>query len=364
MEAAVKNISPLPQKKENKDIKDTVKHIVLPFLPAKTLVRFKSVSKEWENWISSPFLVHEQSYYFKNLSGFFCQHEQGVPTFVSLDQNAYGLPNTSLDFLPEQTNILSSSSGLLLCQGQQENNPYYVCNPATQKWTEIPPHSLYHDSPPAIILAFEPSLLNMRPDYHLICAVPLLGQPVVIFEMYSSENQTWTILDSCVLVETGESLSFTGNGYYMKGIAYWETSNRKLLAVEPRGGVHEIISLPNDSIGTLTQIEGELCYISVCATGSKNGYCVRIYSGIKMGLKCKVVVHLDSGFDESVWSYYRVMPCLAGNLVMVLVGRFVYSCRITIGHWSVQVVSRADIDSANAEDTKYLAYVNSLVHVA
>ncbi|EYU31159.1 hypothetical protein MIMGU_mgv1a011127mg [Erythranthe guttata] len=273
-------------KKENKDIKDTVKHIVLPFLPAKTLVRFKSVSKEWENWISSPFLVHEQSYYFKNLSGFFCQHEQGVPTFVSLDQNAYGLPNTSLDFLPEQTNILSSSSGLLLCQGQQENNPYYVCNPATQKWTEIPPHSLYHDSPPAIILAFEPSLLNMRPDYHLICAVPLLGQPVVIFEIQ------------------GKACPSPVMGYYMKGIAYWETSNRKLLPVEPRVAVHEIISLPNDSIGTLTQIEGELCYISVCATGSKNGYCVRIYSGIKMGLKCKVGHALSCWElgDGSCWS--------------------------------------------------------------
>ncbi|THG02447.1 hypothetical protein TEA_022417 [Camellia sinensis var. sinensis] len=82
----------------------------------------------------SPFLAHAQSYSFQKVSGFFCQPGDCTPTFITLDQHAYGIPSTSLEFLPEPTVIRSSCNGLLLCQGHDGENVYYICNPVNKEW--------------------------------------------------------------------------------------------------------------------------------------------------------------------------------------------------------------------------------------
>ncbi|KAK6150579.1 hypothetical protein DH2020_015511 [Rehmannia glutinosa] len=324
------------------EIKDVVKDIVLPFLPAKTLFRFKPVSKEWYRRINGPFLAHEQSYYFRDLSGFFCQHDDENPTFVTLNENAYGVPTPSLTFLPELVNIVSSCNGLLLCQGRYGNNSYFICNPASEKWTELPCPKFYHGYEPATILAFEPSALNIEAHYELICAVQILDHPIISFEMYSSTSGSWRISETS-FVEFG-GLSFTGNNFYMNGIAYWETSQRKVVAFDLKNEFYQIISLPSEapSSGVLTQIKGELCYIG--------------WNGVEFETlnECSYWTALDH------ITGYRVLPCPDGDTVMILVRRFIYS--FSIGDRSIRVVSRVASDSIGAD--KYLAYVNSLVHVA
>lgn len=118
---------------EDMKIKDVAKKHVLPFLPAKSLMKFRAVSKEWNHWIVSPLLTFQQSCSFHKLSGFFYQTVdmdfQSNPNFLSLDHSANGVPSPSLGFLPERVKVLSSSSGLLLCQGWEN---YYVCNPVNK----------------------------------------------------------------------------------------------------------------------------------------------------------------------------------------------------------------------------------------
>ncbi|KAI3451019.1 hypothetical protein Pfo_007684 [Paulownia fortunei] len=340
------------------EIKDIVKDIVLPFLPAKTLIRFRSVSKEWDRWIRSPFLAHQQSYYFKDLSGFFCQYDEMNPTFMTLNNSAYGVPTPSLRFLPELVNIISSCNGLLLCQGRGGNNSYYICNPANEEWMELPPPGFYHGSEPATVLAFEPSALNFEASYQLICAVTMLDQPVVFFEIYSSTTRSWRISDTTFLEL--EDSSFTGNGFYMKGIAYWETSTRKVLAFDLKNEVYEIISLPSDtpSSGVLTQIHGELCYVGI-SKFLDNEYSIMIYTGLDLSLKHLLNVNLEQASNLNPG--YRVLPCVDGNTVMILIGCFIYS--YSMRDQRIKVIRRATIDSCSAAH-KYLAYVNSLVHVA
>ncbi|KAK6125705.1 hypothetical protein DH2020_040555 [Rehmannia glutinosa] len=234
---------------------------------------------------------------------------------------------------------------------------YFICNPASEKWTELPCPKFYHGYEPATILAFEPSALNIEAHYELICAVQILDHPIISFEMYSSTSGSWRISETS-FVEFG-GLSFTGNNFYMNGIAYWETSQRKVVAFDLKNEFYQIISLPSEapSSGVLTQIKGELCYIGV-SNFSGNECSIMICSGMELSLKRLMSVRIGPALDHITG--YRVLPCPDGDTVMILVRRFIYS--FSIGDRSIRVVSRVASDSIGAD--KYLAYVNSLVHVA
>ncbi|CAA0833831.1 F-box protein, partial [Striga hermonthica] len=160
------------------EVKDIMKEDILPWLPAKALTRFKSVSKGWNFWIKSPVMAHRQSYTHKSILGFFCQanysHE---PDFFTFDQASCGVPDPSLSFLPVSTYVAGSTHGLLVCRTHSEPDQYYVCNPATRTFRKLPSPGLYHGLDSACILAFDPALTNIESYYQLVCAVPLVGQP-------------------------------------------------------------------------------------------------------------------------------------------------------------------------------------------
>ncbi|KAM3218908.1 hypothetical protein P3L10_023439 [Capsicum annuum] len=118
-------------------------------------------------------------YFYQTLDGIYQSH----PKFLSLDCYSTGVPSPSLRFLPESVKVLSSSSGLLLCQGQEN---YYVCNPVTKDWKTIPPHQYYHGSDPPLFL-------------HLILRVIL--NPIItlslqsLFSVSQSSSLRFTLLN-------------------------------------------------------------------------------------------------------------------------------------------------------------------------
>lgn len=129
---------------EDTGIGDVVREQALAFLPAKSLCRFKTVSKEWDQWINNPFFVHIQTTQFKSVSGLFCQLPGESPSFISLDTTAFGVPNAGLSFLPEPVDIRTTCNGLICCQGRGENQAYYVCNPVNKGWWMLPKPKLHH----------------------------------------------------------------------------------------------------------------------------------------------------------------------------------------------------------------------------
>lgn len=337
-------------------IKALIVEYVLPFLPAKSLIRFRSVSQEWDYWIKSPILAHRQSYSFRQISGFFYQCNEGDPDFLTLSRPAYGVPTPHLTFLPNPLNIISSCNGLLLCQARNGNNSYFICSPATKSWRELPQPGYYHGPEPAIVLAFEPSLLNVGPHYHLICAVHLLTEPIVFFEIYSSETNSWRCSDT-ICVELGNVVRFTNNVLYAKGVAYWETSTGQVLAFDLKTELHGIIPLPLEEIqrnGVLGVIHDELCYICI-SNGLNDDYKMYIYGGVE--LKCRRVLDLRIE-NVSKWiEVHKVVAFVSDDQVMILVGDVIYKCRLSDGRLEV-------ISSVGAGATRLLPYVNSLVSVA
>uniref|UniRef100_A0A5B7BCM1 F-box protein At3g26010-like beta-propeller domain-containing protein n=1 Tax=Davidia involucrata TaxID=16924 RepID=A0A5B7BCM1_DAVIN len=142
------------------DLKDIIREHALPFLPAKSLFRFQGVCRDWKLQISTPFFAHNQSLSFHTFSGIFLQSLGNPPSFVSIDPKSCGVPDPSLKFLPEPVDISASSNGLLCCQGCTGDKAYYICNPVTRQWKKLPKPNGDHGPDPAVVLVFEPSLLN------------------------------------------------------------------------------------------------------------------------------------------------------------------------------------------------------------
>ncbi|XP_055805159.1 F-box protein At5g07610-like [Solanum dulcamara] len=336
----------------NKKIKDVVKEHVLPFLPAKSLMKFKAVSKDWDKWIASPLLTHQQSFSCQIFSGYFYQNMEiwDMNTmFLSLDHSTSGVPSPALEFLPEVVKILSSCSGLLLCQGSEK---YYVCNPATQDWKILPPPRYYHGDEPAVVLAFEPSLRNIEAYYHVVCAFPMLDQPIIGFEIYSSESNSWSC--SSAYCSDLENPSLVGGGLFMKGVAYYETKSNEVLAFDVKEEIPAVISLPVQfgRHGSLTQMEGELSYITAY-NECENVFLIDIYQGMEMSLKQSVSINL--GPKRRLTRACKVLPCVNSDAVAIQVGRFIYFYHIR--EQKVECIARS---SAMGSGKKFFPYINSL----
>ncbi|WCJ24880.1 Galactose oxidase/kelch repeat superfamily protein [Euphorbia peplus] len=216
------------------ELNEIIREKSLQYLPAKSLRRYTGVSKDWKLHISSPFFAHSQSNSFQDISGFFFQTGASAPSFVSLDAAAYGIPNPSLTFLPDKVNIKSSSYGLLCCQGQTGTRPYYICNPVTQRWKELPKPKAYHGSDPALVLIFKPSLLNFVVEFKLVCAFTSARVSsdlnICEFDIYSSSDNSWRRSHERISLPNRKIIP--SSGVHADGIIYWKTKSSGILTFD------------------------------------------------------------------------------------------------------------------------------------
>uniref|UniRef100_A0A2N9IY80 Uncharacterized protein n=1 Tax=Fagus sylvatica TaxID=28930 RepID=A0A2N9IY80_FAGSY len=337
--------------KKNMCIADVIKEHVLPLLPAKSLCRFKTVCKEWNEWITNPFLAHKQSHCFQDISGFFYQI-CGEHFFISRDPDAYGIPSPSLGFLPEPVTLKSTCNGLICCQSYIGENAYYICNPVNQDWRVLPRPNYYHGPESAAVLAFEPSTFNFAANYELVCAFPLADHPVIYFEIYSSRSKSWRLVDN-LCYELGD-VKLSDDGFYMKGVVYWETSAGTILAFDLKNEHFGILPLPLESGpgGVLTKMHGELCYIM--PHKQDNGYEIRIYGDFNMVLK--QIIPLDSEVFTYIYGELRALACLNDDVLVILAKN-----RMIIYH--VKEKKAEMLSSLTDAFVSYHPYVNSLVPV-
>ncbi|GER47542.1 F-box family protein [Striga asiatica] len=339
-------------------IKDPIIQQILPYLPAKSLMRFRSVSKRWDRWIRSPILSHHQAQTHKPITGFFCQSHYSRPTFFTLDQSSCGIPSHSFSFLPDSTYLVASTHGLLVFLPHFGPDIYYICNPVTRAFRALPRPGLYHGLNSACVLAFDSAPENIESYYQLVCAVPLVGQPVVCFETYSSETGLWT-RSNAVCTEIGP-YEYFGTGLYMKGVAYWRTSGGKLVAFDTKFDVCEVLVLPEGSPvrGVLVEMEGEIAYVGICEV-SGVGYVVKIYYGVEMRLVKEVKWCLEN--VGCFGGNYGVLPYYEKGRLLVMVGGMVYWCGMRDERFEKVVGCEV---SESTVHHRIFPYVNSLVYLS
>uniref|UniRef100_A0ACD5ZMG0 Uncharacterized protein n=1 Tax=Avena sativa TaxID=4498 RepID=A0ACD5ZMG0_AVESA len=168
---------------------------ILSRVPYMSLCRFKCVSKPWLALCSDPDIrkrspqtlsgfIHlsTNGVQFRNLSG------KGPPMF---DPYLPFLCKSYINFIPKHY-----CGGLVLCRCwkscHSKNNEYnlVVCNPATEKWIELPPCTIDWPNAPEEYLGFDPAV----PSRFVVFAMNLWEFIEVM--IYSSDTGRWTTLQS------------------------------------------------------------------------------------------------------------------------------------------------------------------------
>ncbi|KAJ7952983.1 F-box protein [Quillaja saponaria] len=341
--------------KEERHIEAITKEHSLPFLPAKSLCRFKTVSKGWNQYISTPIFSHRQANCFWSISGFFCQLPGDNPCFISHNSPAYGIPSPSLSFLPEAVTIRAVCNGLLCCQGQNGNDSYFICNPVNKQYEVLPKPTFYHGPESVVALVFEPEIFNFAANFELVCAIPLIDQPFVFFHIYSSRSRTWRIVDTICYELDG--LKMCADGFSLKGIRYWEIVSAAVLAFDLKNEEYGIFPLPSNSgpQGVLTEMHGELCYI--LPHKQENQWIIDIYGDVihvSMSLKHRISCHLGD-FHHDTGGLLRALPYGSDDLLI-----FYNDRRLIAYHLKEQKATSISMLRTDGF-ARFLPYVNSLV---
>ncbi|KAL7224543.1 hypothetical protein ACSBR1_025915 [Camellia fascicularis] len=198
---------------------------ILVRLPTKSLIRFKSVSKNWLHLISDSHFALNHSrriHNFSMISGLFFYYDYSYTELHSVSLHAY--PNRNLPTLSfldavggdHPFRIRSACNGLILCQNYQIvcnrfRKNYVVCNPTTQKFTLLPQLdclSLSYGSF-GVYLAFDPS---KSPHYKVV-----FFRPYYQFDIYSSETASW----KQITVSECEPLCDFLEGVFWNGAFHW-----------------------------------------------------------------------------------------------------------------------------------------------
>lgn len=190
---------------------------ILTRLPAKEIARVRCVCKRWLFLTSVPrFIQHHSAHSpHPSTSGFFlCDHIHGAKYFP-LHAKPPGLPDPALSFIPTSVDgarisIDSSCNGLIICYRttkQVVHSPtYYVCNPTTREFVELP-------VPKEVVcnfsLIFDPS---ESPHYKVVSVWSQI-------HIYSSQTRSWKLsVDKKSLQELG------GRRAGRRETVYWNSS--------------------------------------------------------------------------------------------------------------------------------------------
>lgn len=337
------------------DLKSILRENALPFLPAKSLFRFQAVCRDWKICIPSPFFAHNQSLSFRTISGLFCQVAGEPPTFISLDKDAYGVPDPFLTFLPEPVNLRASSNGLICCQSRIKDKAYYIVNPVTKQFKKLLKPNANHGHDPAIVLIFKPSLLNFVADYKLVCAFPSADfDDACEFEIYSSTEGSWRI--------SGEILFGNRNiqprsGVHVDGMVYWIGKLGMLVAFDVENERSQLVYGANMDLGSLGVMDGKLCMVHVNRWEIIVNVLSNAYTNtMEMDTKVRAweeKPHIPLPVRDQV---YQKMVLFAGGDVVVFQSGDEVLC------YDMKAKELKVVGSAPRYDTRFIPYVNSLVY--
>ncbi|KAF8723755.1 hypothetical protein HU200_021727 [Digitaria exilis] len=218
---------------------------ILARVSYRSLCRFKSVSRSWRVICSDP-AVRRRCH--QTLAGFFFRTAPlgGRPSpyvrhFVNASGRGTPMVDPSLSFLPlDQRNacILDSCNGILLCVGV--GSRYFVCNPATEKWIDLPDREA---AAPAvrgrlthiIRLGFDPAVSSHFSVFVVVNgpeAFDGLRNHVRGVEIYSSETGAWTHRQS----EWGAGTVAGWDSVFFNGTLHLTSPNSSSLLTVDRDG--------------------------------------------------------------------------------------------------------------------------------
>ncbi|XP_068641999.1 F-box protein At5g49610-like [Aristolochia californica] len=236
-------------------------------LPCKSLYRAKCVSKTWMTIISN---ASGRRQPLTTLGVFFVGDWDDKWKYASLSEEEPQSGGLNLEYLPcysaENFRIDSTCNGLLLCSNTPDKclprfMTYYVCNPLTKQWIELPRRRNFLSS---AALAFDPSISS----HFKVIVFDNIRDGKQEIDLFSSEAGQWV-----EYIARGEVPNFVffilTSPAYLNGVLYRISDAKNLSCFEIDEKRFVSIKLPEITKSSvwkiirlyLMVIDGYLCFI-------------------------------------------------------------------------------------------------------
>ncbi|OVA09546.1 F-box domain [Macleaya cordata] len=298
-----------------KEFPEDLFEAVIARLPVATFFRFRSVCRKWNLLVDSHSFSQRYSEVPQGNPWFYTithEHENSGAIF---DPSSKKWHHPSISGLPEKTITLPvASAGGLLCFLDIGHKNFYVCNPLTQSFKELPARPVRVWSRIAVGMTLNG---NSTTEGYKILWLGSDGE----HEVYDSVKDTWTRpggMPSSIRLPLSmnfrsQPLSIDGSVYFMRG------DPEGIVSYDMANGVwkqYAVPAPPNVSYHTLAECRGKIMLVGLLTKGAAT--CVCIWELQKMTLLWKEVDRMPNIWCLEFYGKHISMTCMGNKGVIML----------------------------------------------
>ncbi|KAL9369786.1 hypothetical protein Peur_040985 [Populus x canadensis] len=298
-----------------KEFPEDLFEAVIARLPITTFFRFRSVCRKWNSFLDSQSFSQHCAQVPQSNPWFYTIAHENVNSGAMYDPSLKKWHHPTISYLPTKTIVLPvASAGGLVCFLDIGHRNFYVCNPLTQSFKELPPRSVKVWSRVAVGMTLNS---NAASGGYKILWVCCDGE----HEVYDSLKNSWTrpgSMPSCIKLPL--SLNFRSQAVSLGGTLYFMRSDPEgIVSYNMVTGVwkQSIIPAPHHlSDRTLAQCEGRIILVGLLTKNAAT--CVCIWELQKMTLLWKEVDRMPNIWCLDFYGKHVRMTCLGNSGLLML----------------------------------------------
>lgn len=296
-----------------KELPEDLLEAVIARLPISTFFRFRSVCRKWNSLLSSPSFSEHCAQVPKSHPWFYTITHENVNTAAIYDPSTKKWRHPTIPTLPPKVILLPvASAGGLVCFLDIGHRYFYVCNPLTHSWKELPARSFKVWSRVAIGM-----MTTQEGNAYKILWVGRDGE----FEIYDSLEDSWSRPGSFPpSMKLPLSLNFRSHSVSIGGTVYFMRSDPEgIVSYEMEKGVwreHPIPAPPNSTDHSLVEWGGRVYLVGLLTKNAAT--CVCVWELQKMMLLWKEVDRMPNVWCLEFYGKHVRMSCLGNKGLLML----------------------------------------------
>ncbi|KAL5717550.1 F-box only protein 6 [Ranunculus cassubicifolius] len=296
-----------------KELPDDLFEAVVARVPTATLFRFRSVCHKWNSLLTSQSFSHQCSQLPQGYPWFYTITHENANSGAMFDPVAKKWYHPSISCLPTKVIILPvASAGGLVCFLDIGHRNFYVCNPLTQSFRELPTRSVRVWSRVAVGMT-----LTTGGSGYKVVWLGCDGE----YEVYDSMNDKWSRYGDMPLNITvplslnfrSQAVSFDGTLYFMRG------DPEGIVSYDMVNGVWKQFAVPTPPYLTdhsLAECGGQIILVGLLTKNAAT--CVCIWELQKMTLLWKEVDRMPNIWCLEFYGKHVRMTCLGNKGLLML----------------------------------------------